>query len=268
MTVGGCSRALRAAVFAAVCVLLASLGHTMMSGATVPWWAAAAAVAAAGGTAWRLADRERGPVLVASLTVAAQAALHVSFSLAQALAPPGPPDGPSLARRWLGYVLCGSPSGPGTGHDLATTSMGSTGSMTSSGAMDHAMSAMPSMPSMHVMGSMHSVHAMGSMHEMGAVHSLDHGSGAMSSTGMLAAHLLAALVCGLWLAHGERAGFRVLRALAGWFAAPLRLMLRLPAPPHRPRIRARRARSDRAPRELLLTFAITSRGPPVGTAVA
>ncbi|MFF3741178.1 hypothetical protein [Streptomyces sp. NPDC002566] len=266
MTVGRCSRALRAAVFAAVCVLLASLGHTMMSGATVPWWAAIAAVAATGGTAWWLADRERGPLVVASLTVAAQAALHSSFSLAQALALPRTPGGPSLARRWLGYALCGSPSGPGGGHDLASTStmgasMGSTTSMGpmgpmgsgSSGGTDHAMSAM---------------HAMGSMHDMGAVHSLDHGTGAMSSTGMLAAHLLAALVCGLWLAHGERAAFRVLRSLAGWFVAPLRLILRLPAPPHRPRVRVRRARSDRAPRELLLTCAITSRGPPVGTAVA
>ncbi|MEU0061108.1 hypothetical protein [Streptomyces sp. NPDC006334] len=276
MTVGRCSRALRAAVFAAVCVLLASLGHTMMSGASVPWWAAIAAVAATGGTAWWVADRERGPLLVASLTVAAQAALHSSFSLAQALALPRTPGGPSLARRWLGYVLCGSPSGPGGGHDLASTpTMGaSTGFMTStgpvtsmdpmtptgpmgstgsSGGMDHAMSAM---------------HSMGSMHDMGAVHSLDHGTGAMSSTGMLAAHLLAALVCGLWLAHGERAAFRVLRALAGWFVAPLRLILRLPAPPHRPRVRVRRARSDRAPRELLLACALTSRGPPVGTAVA
>ncbi|MFJ9743271.1 hypothetical protein [Streptomyces sp. NPDC101166] len=262
MTVGRCSRALRAAVFAAVCVLLASLGHTMMSGARVPWWAAVAAVAVTGGAAWWLADRERGPLLVASLTVAAQAGLHASFSLAQALAPPRTPGDPSLARRWLGYVLCGSPSGPGAGHGLASTSMDATHGMTSmgpmtsmgsSGGMDHAMSAM---------------HSMGSTHGMGAVHSLDHGSGGMSSTGMLAAHLLAALVCGLWLAHGERAAFRVLRALAGWFAAPLRLILRPPAPPHRPRVGARRAGSDRAPRELLLACAITSRGPPVGTAVA
>ncbi|MER5716503.1 hypothetical protein [Streptomyces sp. NPDC002132] len=270
MTVGRCSRALRAAVFAAVCVLLASLGHTMMSGATVPWWAAIGAVAATGGTAWWLADRERGPLLVASLTVAAQAALHSSFSLAQALALPRTPGGPSLARRWLGYVLCGAPSGPGGGHDLASTatmgasmgpmtstgptaSMGPMESTGSSGGMDHAMS---------------TVHSMGSMHDMGALHSLVHGTGAMSSTGMLAAHLLAALVCGLWLAHGERAAFRVLRALAGWFVAPLRLILRLPAPPHRPRVRVRRARSDRAPRELLLACALTSRGPPVGTAVA
>ena len=59
---------------------------------------------------------------------------------------------------------------------------------------------------------------------------------------MLAAHLLAALLCGLWLAYGERAAFRVLRAVAGWLAAPLRLPLASPRTPHRPpRVRVRRA---------------------------
>jgi hypothetical protein len=85
---------------------------------------------------------------------------------------------------------------------------------------------------------------------------------------MLAAHLLAAVLCGLWLAYGERAAFRILRAAAGWLAAPLRLLLALPVTPDRPRVHLRRRRSDRAPRLLLLVHAITSRGPPVGTAVA
>ncbi|MFD0395851.1 hypothetical protein ACFQ3Z_42470 [Streptomyces nogalater] len=90
----------------------------------------------------------------------------------------------------------------------------------------------------------------------------------MSSTGMLTAHLLAALLCGLWLAHGERAAFRILRALAAWLLAPLRLILRLPVPPYRPRVRARPDRSDGTLRRLLLTRAVTSRGPPTGSAVA
>ncbi|EFL29666.1 conserved hypothetical protein [Streptomyces viridochromogenes DSM 40736] len=207
MTAGGCSRTLRAAVFAAVCVLLASLGHVMMSEIAVPWWAMAAGATATGGTAWRLADRERGPALVGSVAVATQALLHAFFSLAQ-------PVGPAAAGH-----------GSGTPHSM--------------GAMDH----------------------------VGAAHAPDHGMGGVSSSGMLAAHLLAALLCALWLAHGERAAFRILRALAGWLMAPLRLLLRLPAPPHRPRVRARN-RSPRKPRRLLLSHAITSRGPPKGTAVA
>ncbi|MET8249283.1 hypothetical protein ABZV31_35885 [Streptomyces sp. NPDC005202] len=253
MTAGWCSRTVRAAVFAACCVLLAALGHIMMSGTAVPWWAMTAGVVATGGTAWRLADRERGPLLVVSVAVATQAVLHSSFSLAQAVVHPAPSGGRSLAHQWLTYLLCSSPSGSGVGHDPMSMSMSS---------MGHDMGAM------HPMGSMGSMASMGSMNHMGSAESAGHGMAGMSSTGMLLAHLLAALLCGLWLAYGERAAFRILRALAGRLFAPLRLLLRLPVPPHRPRVRARRADSDRAPRRLLLTHAITSRGPPARTAVA
>ncbi|MCX4814459.1 hypothetical protein OG601_28080 [Streptomyces sp. NBC_01239] len=211
MTAGWGVRTVRAAMFAAVCVVLAALGHVLMSGRHVPGWALAAGLAATALAGWTLADRERGLPLVVTLVVATQAALHSAFSLAQ----------------------------PTTGQ---------------SPAMD--------------MGSAD----MGSMH-MGAMDSMDMGHMSAtttdpSSTGMLAAHLLAALLCGLWLAHGERAAFRVLRAVATRLAAPLRLLLALPAPPHRPRLRPRRPRSERAPRLLLLGHAITSRGPPLGTAVS
>ncbi|MFF7160449.1 hypothetical protein ACFZBP_03475 [Streptomyces sp. NPDC008086] len=217
MTAGWCSRTLRAAVFAAVCVLLAALGHVMMSGTTVPWWAMAAGAAVTGGAAWLSAAGERGPVVVGSAVVAAQTALHVSFSLAQTVV-----------------------------HPAASGAVGSMAHMGSMHAPDHGMGGMPStgMPSIGI------------------------SSTSASSTGMLAAHLLAALLCGLWLAHGERAAFRILRVLGGWLGAPLRLTLRSPAPPHRPRVSTSRARSDHRPRHLDLTHAITSRGPPTGTAVA
>ncbi|ARP70928.1 hypothetical protein LK07_15425 [Streptomyces pluripotens] len=225
MTVGWCARTVRAAVFAAVCVLLAALGHTMMSGAEVPWWALAAGIAATGGTAWWLAGRERGPLLVVSVAVTAQTGLHASFSLAQALVVhPAPLGGRSLAQQWLDHLLCRSSSGPGTAQGAPTMFVGPMGPM-------------------------------------------GHGIGGASSTGMLAAHLLAAVLSGLWLACGERAAFRILRALAGWLVAPLRLLLRLPVPPHRPRLRVHRAGSGRVPHRLFLAYAITSRGPPAaGTA--
>ncbi|MEV7427046.1 hypothetical protein, partial [Streptomyces sp. NPDC091212] len=100
-------------------------------------------------------------------------------------------------------------------------------------------------------------HLTHSGHEMG---------GSTSSSGMFVAHLLAALLCGVWLAYGERAAFRVLRALAWRLTAPVRLLLALPTPTHRPRVGVGRDLSDRAPRLLLLVHAITSRGPPEGTA--
>lgn len=222
MTAGWCVRAIRAAVFAAVCVLLAALGHVLMAGATVPWWTLAAGVALTGGVGWCLAGRERGLPLVVSIVVVAQGGLHAAFEFAQA-------------------------SAGSSGHDMGAMPMhtGSMGSMTSMGSV----------------GSM-------DMGHMGIAHmNMGHEMAGTSSYGMLAAHTLAALLCGLWLGHGERAAFRILRAVAGWLAAPLRLSLALPVPPRRPRLRPRRGRSDRAPRLLPLVHTITSRGPPAGTAV-
>ncbi|MGW2488469.1 hypothetical protein ACWCV9_14805 [Streptomyces sp. NPDC001606] len=219
MTAGWCARATRAAVFAAVCVLLAALGHVLMSGSDVPAWALAAGGAATGSVGWCLAGRERGLPLIVTVVVAAQTVLHEAFSYAQSA-----------------Y----GPSGASAAMDMGSMRMGS---------MD--------------MGAMHMDHTgMSPMGHMG--HSMDGGS---SSSGMLAAHLLAAVLSGLWLAYGEKAAFRILRAAAGWLAAPLRLLLALPPAPDRPGVRLRRRRSARAPRLLLLVHAITSRGPPVGTAV-
>ncbi|WP_328751095.1 hypothetical protein OHT57_36895 [Streptomyces sp. NBC_00285] len=213
MTAGWGSRTVRAAVFAAVCVLLAALGHVLMSGTHVPGWTLAAALVVTGCAGWCLAGRERGLPLIVAVVVAAQTALHSAFSLAQ----------PTSA-----------------GQDM--------------GAMH--------MESMHTSG----VDSMDAA-QLGT----SSGVGALSywlPFGMYAAHLLAALLTGLWLAYGERAAFRILRAVAGWLVAPLRLLFALPATPHRPRLRVRRARSTRGPRLLLLPHAITHRGPPPGTAVA
>ncbi|MFE9936863.1 hypothetical protein [Streptomyces hirsutus] len=236
MTSGWCSRTVRAAVFAAVCVLLAALGHVLMSETAVPGWALATGAAATGVTAWLLAGRERGPWLVGSVAVAAQAALHTLFAFAQALVHPGPPGGGSLFGRGLDHLLMRQHAAP---HHFPGDGMGG--------------------------GTAGTPHSAYSAHADHAAHSM--AADGMSSTGMLAAHLLAALVCALWLARGERAAFRILRALAGLLFAPLRGLLRLPAPPDRPRVRARRVGRDRMPRRLLLTHTITTRGPPAGVAV-
>ncbi|MGW0315941.1 hypothetical protein [Streptomyces flavidovirens] len=215
------SRAVRAAVFAAVCVLLAALGHILMSESTVPWWALAVSTLAVGGVAWVLAGCERGLLAVSSVVVVTQGALHAGFSLVQTTAP---------------------------AHTSAHMSPGSMAHM-----------------------QVHTGHPAMASHDPYATESMGqamHGAGSMSSTGMLAAHLLAALLCGLWLAYGERAAFRILRACAGWFVAPLHLPLRLPTPPHRPRVRARREHPVRTPHRLLLACALTFRGPPTGTAVS
>ncbi|MFG2946032.1 hypothetical protein [Streptomyces adustus] len=254
MTAGWCSRTARAAVFAAVCVLLAALGHVMMSGSYVPGRVLAAAVVVTGAAGWCLTGRERGLPLVVTTVVAAQTALHAAFALAQ-----------STRTDMTATMNMDAGMGMG-GMDM--------GSMSS-------MSSMPSMPSMDPMDRMGSMGHVDRMVHMDHIDHIDHVDrmgqflggdhlmgGGSSAYGMFGAHLLAALLCGLWLAYGEKAVFRILRTVAGRLAAPLRLLLALPAPADRPRLGVGRPRSDRAPRLLLLVHAITSRGPPAGTAAA
>jgi hypothetical protein len=240
MDAGWCARTVRAAVFAAVCVLLAALGHTMMSGCSVPWWAMVAGALVTGGAGWALAGRERGPALILSLMVGAQAALHWGFSLAESAVQS---TGSGAAGGGMGAMTAGTMR-----HDMGSMDMGS---------MD-----MGSM-NMGSMGMSHSGH-MGSGAESGLGHWWLSG---MPSIGMSGAHLVAAVLCGLWLGYGERVAYRLLRAVAGWLAAPLRLVFTLPALPRRPRRLARRSRSRWAPYRLHLVHAITTRGPPFGPAV-
>ncbi|WP_329388628.1 hypothetical protein [Streptomyces sp. NBC_01716] len=219
---------MRAALFAAVGVLLAALGHVLMSGMTVPWPAVLVACAITGLTGWVVTGRERGFPVVLSSVVAVQALLHAWFALAQVTRRPAGTGGGSIMEQWVRHVLCQAPA--------ATMA-------------DHTHQAMPGMPAMP------DTMAMGS------------GQSATTSLAMLSAHLLAAVLCGLWLAFGERAAFQCLRACAGWVVAPLRLPGALPAPSVLPRVRADSPHTVRGSRQLLLADAITSRGPPTGTAV-
>ncbi len=225
-----CARFVRAVLFAAVCVLLAALGHSLMSGAAVPWWAAGAGLSGTAGAAWCVAGRERGLPAVVALSVAAQTVLHCAFAAIptpSGLTPGSVPGGGGMAQPHMG-----------SGHVNVAVAHGHLGAA-------------------HVhLGS-------GPIEMTGAGHDM---SGS-SSLGMWAAHTLAALLCGLWLAHGERAAFDLLRAVAGWLAVPLRLPrgTSTAAPIHPLVRRARGAR--RTPNRLLLADPITSRGPPPGLAL-
>ncbi|MFG2466194.1 hypothetical protein ACGFXB_12195 [Streptomyces canus] len=231
MTVRGWCRTLRAGVFAAVCVLLAALGHVLMSGTPVPWWAMTAGAAGTGMAGWLLAGRERGRTLIVAVVAAAQAVLHETFALAQSLAP---------------AVV------PGQG-----------GAAHAPGSMDMSGMDMGDMGSMHM-----DTMDMGSMaHGVTGVHHT-HGMSGSASYGMVAAHLLAAVLCGLWLAYGERAFFRVLRMAATRLVAPLRMLLAGPAPLPQPLAGRHRATDAPTPTRLLLSCSLTSRAPPTGAAVA
>ncbi|MFH9245355.1 PE-PGRS family protein [Streptomyces lydicus] len=246
MDAGRVLRGLRAAVFAVVCVLLAALGHVVMSDATVPAWMLLSAGAATAAGAWCVAGRERGPVLVGLLTVGTQAALHSAFSLGQVLAAGAGGRGTQLSvRQWAAAWMCGARDMPVSGGhadrmlELMRQQMADVQGMASMPGMAH--------PAPH-----------GDMAGMA-----QHGSAA----GMVAAHLLVALLGAAWLWGGERAAFRLVRSVSARLFAPLVLVLRRVLPEARPVVRAARQEPRRAVQKLLLAHAMSLRGPPREPAV-
>jgi hypothetical protein len=242
MTPGRCSRGGRAATFAAVCVLLAAVGHILMSGQVVPGGALALAFAATMAVAWFLAGRERGLFAVTATTVAVQSVLHTAFSWSQPAgtmptnAARAPMDHTHMTHEAMQHAAMGHMT---MGHE----------------AMQHV-----------AMGHEAVARVGTAMTEAPAAHDMTNMS---SSFGMLSAHLLAALLSGLWMAYGERAVFRVLRALPLGLFRPLRLLLAaiVPVPPQPSRVRPGRSSDERAPQGLLLAHSVISRGPPQALAV-
>ncbi|MFJ6213235.1 hypothetical protein ACIQGZ_07885 [Streptomyces sp. NPDC092296] len=80
MTLWPLPRAVRAAVFAAVCVALAAAAHLGMSPQTLPPGVLAVGFAATAGGSWLLAGRRRGAAATGGWMVAAQGGLHLLFA--------------------------------------------------------------------------------------------------------------------------------------------------------------------------------------------
>ncbi|MGW9430894.1 PE-PGRS family protein [Streptomyces decoyicus] len=250
MDAGQVLRGLRAAVFAVVCVLLAALGHMAMSDAVMPAWILLVAGAGTAAGAWCCAGRERGPLMVGLLTVGTQAALHTAFSFGQAVSPSAG-GGRSLTQQWSQAWLCGAQGTRLSGHDSARLLHLVHQQMAAMSPMDQA-SRMPGMHGTEHMGGMAPTDPMPGMHG--------------SATGMLAAHLLVALLGAGWLWGGERAAFRLVRSVSARLFAPLVLVLRVLLPEPRPAVRAARQEPRRVVR-LLLAHTRSLRGPPHEPAV-
>ncbi|BDD70235.1 hypothetical protein [Streptomyces violaceoruber] len=255
MSVGGFLRVLRAAVFAAVCVVLAALGHVLMSGEGLPGWVLLSGASAVGAVGWAVGAHERRRRTVAGLTVGVQACLHLAFTLAQSGGRPATtPDRTRSLRQWADQFLCGpapTPAQAARAHDIAKA------------AGPHH----PEHAGTHGADSLASVgHGMASLAGTGGAHDMTHMAG-MSSWGMLGAHLLAALLCGLWLAQGESALFKTVRACADRAFVPLRLVLAVLCPPPAPPSPRPAPRPRWRLRQLLLVHVLTTRGPPGETAV-
>ncbi|MFD8975883.1 hypothetical protein [Streptomyces sp. NPDC059593] len=108
-------------------------------------------------------------------------------------------------------------------------------------------------------------HAMASMAGMAGAHDTTMSAGAAmdSDPGMLAVHLLAALLCGLWLAHGEAAFFTLAEAALAYAFTPLRLLFARVRVPDAPRGPVRRPRGHaHRPHTVVLAHTVSRRGPP------
>lgn len=222
-------RPVRAAVFAAVCVVTTALGHALMSGDLLPWWAVGVAFAASASAGWWLTLRERGFETVVGVTVVAQGLLHLLFSLAPRLA--SARDAAAAAQE--------TPAAPSTHHEMA--------------AMSHAGMLM------------HHSDAMEEPAKEPLLSLVTHGG----SGGMLLAHLLAAVACGVWLWRGEAAVHRIGRALAATLFAPLRrvcrVLFRTVAGHELPLRRSAVGGSERRqPTPAELRHSVVRRGPPWG----
>ncbi|WP_395360258.1 hypothetical protein ACHGLA_10330 [Streptomyces sp. YH02] len=196
-----------------------------MSAHQLPALALLGAFAVTAAAAWAAAGRRRGAPTIAGALSVLQGALHLLFSMA------------------------GSHAGD-TGHPTAAATSGMTG--------------MTGMTGTHAM---HGTTAADGAAGAAGTHHMSSAPGtAMSmdmSSGMLAAHLLAALLCGLWLAHGEAAFLTLARAALAYAFTPLRLILarvRVPDVPRRTIRRARRA--AHRPHTVVLAHTLSRRGPP------
>ncbi|GAA3784278.1 hypothetical protein GCM10022403_018650 [Streptomyces coacervatus] len=79
MTASPSVRGLRAAVFAALCVLLAAGGHALATGAAPPVWVQASGFVPVFGAGYLLGARERSLAAIGAGTLLAQGGLHLAF---------------------------------------------------------------------------------------------------------------------------------------------------------------------------------------------
>ncbi|MDF3300845.1 hypothetical protein [Streptomyces tropicalis] len=204
---GGDLRILRAAVFAAVCVVLAAAGHTMASCATVPLWTLGAGFLGALLVVAPLAGRERSLPGIAALLAVGQTVLHTLFGLGQsgAMASGTMPAGASRPMAAMGalpamsdaalvqraaHLVCGTTAAaisPAQAHRIL---------------VDARIYDRPGLGT----GAMH--------HPADAVSAGGSAASLLPSLPMLLGHLLAAVVAGWLLRRGDLALLRLIRLSA------------------------------------------------------
>ncbi|MFF8643826.1 hypothetical protein [Streptomyces sp. NPDC015345] len=194
---------LRAAMFAAVCVVLSAGGHVLASCVAVPLWTLGAGFLAVLAVALPLAGRARSLPGIAALLAVGQVGLHALFGLGQhgtAAAAPVSGD-PSLVER-AARLVCGAGAAtitPAQAHRILTTAGITPGGGGGGSAVHHHGQ---SAAAAHSVGSAHSAGSMGAM-------------ALLPSLPMLVAHILAAVAAGWLLRRGDLALLRLVRLAHG-----------------------------------------------------
>ncbi|MFI1563707.1 hypothetical protein ACH4ZX_11680 [Streptomyces sp. NPDC020490] len=267
---GGDLRVLRAAVFAAVCVVLAAAGHALASCATVPLWTLGAGFLGVLLAVVPLAGRERSLPGIAALLAAGQTMLHTLFELGQQTsagvgaaamspAPTGPADA-SLVER-AARLVCGT-TAAAISPAQARVILARAGVHQDPGGQGAAMSSMHH-PADALAGAAGSPAAL------------------LPSLPMLLGHVLAALAAGWLLRRGDLALLRLLelsahsvaegalvRSLRGALALVRALCAGLPgAPGAGPRPPRTALLAPPKPRTAALHHTVIRRGPPAAALV-
>ncbi|MEU5631530.1 hypothetical protein ACH47C_10925 [Streptomyces rishiriensis] len=267
-------RLLRAAVFAAVCVVLAAAGHSTASCAVVPLWTLGAGFLGVLAVVTPLAGRERSLPGIAALLAVGQGALHTLFGLGQhtvsasaalsadASARLSGTDAALVAR--AARLVCGATAAALSPAEaqriLVNARLYPDGA--GSGGTTTAMSGMTGMGAMR--------HPADVLSTAGSPISL------LPSLPMLLGHVLAAVAAGWVLRRGDTALLRLLalsahgvaegalvRSLRGALALVRALLAGLPAAPGAgPCVPCGALLAPAAPRITALQHSVIRRGPP------
>ncbi|WP_330355127.1 hypothetical protein [Streptomyces chartreusis] len=256
-------RVLRAAVFAAVCVVLAGVGHVLGSCATIPMWTLGAGFLGVLVVALPFAGRERSLPGIAALLAVGQTVLHTLFGLGQHVTV----SAPSAA------------SGSGSMSDAALVARAARLVCGTAAAAISPAQAQRILTDARIGPATHASHP--SADGMSAAGGTGFSTSLLPSLPMVLAHVLAAVVAGWLLRRGDLALLRIVdmsalsahsvaegafvRSLRGALALVRALRTGLPgAPEAGPRFLRTESPARRAPRTVALQHTVIRRGPPAG----
>ncbi|MBG0853987.1 hypothetical protein I2W78_19575 [Streptomyces spinoverrucosus] len=253
-------RILRAAVFAAVCVVLSGAGHAIASCAAVPLWTLGAGFLGVLVVAAPLAGRERSLPGIAALLAVGQTVLHTLFGLGQhgTAATDAAQHDAALVEQ-AARLVCGTTTAAlspvQAQRILVEARLYPGGAGSGAHAVHHPADAMST--------------------------AADSSAALLPALPMLLGHLLAAVVAGWLLRRGDLALLRIaelsahsvaegalVRSLRAAFALARALRAGLPgAPDAGPRLRRACARAVTEPRTTALQHTVIRRGPPAAVLV-